>query len=109
MDAPDSERVFFGSAREQGRQFFRHAYAEEAPEGALSTDLGSQGFVVVTGYREALALRSHLDSTGDWINAEGKETRPSYAITKLVATSAVRPIASATPRKQSLSGGTERR
>lgn len=84
---PDSEGVFFGSIKEHGGQFFRHAHL--LPEG-INTDayLGSQGFVLVTGYREAVALRNWLDCTGDWIappeiNPDGEETRPSYAIAKL--------------------------
>ena len=86
---PDSEGVFFGSPKEHGGQFFRHAHL--LPENIdANVDLGSQGFVLVEGYRAAVALRNQLDATGDWvapeeINPEGEESRPSYAISKLDA------------------------
>jgi hypothetical protein len=86
---PDSEGVFFGSPKEHGGQFFRHAHL--LPENIdANVDLGSQGFVVVEGYRAAVALRNTLDCTGDWVapeevNPEGEESRPAYAIRKLEA------------------------
>ncbi len=83
---PDSESVFFGSPKEHGGQFFRTAWDDGAP--STTADLGSQGFVVVTGYRAAVALRATLDRSGDWVapeevNPEGEETRPRYAVVKL--------------------------
>jgi hypothetical protein len=85
---PDSESVFFG---DHGGKFFRHGFDEEAPAGAASLDLGTQGFVVVTGHRAAVALRNELERTGNWVapeevNPTGATSRPSYAIRKLEAT-----------------------
>ena len=81
---PDSEEVFFGA---HGGTFFRRAYL--LPEEFDSNvDLGADGFVLVTGYRAALALRNKLDSTGDWVAAaevNGEESRPSYAIREMTA------------------------
>jgi hypothetical protein len=81
VDCPDTEGVFFGYREMYGGQFCRHENL--LPEYIdANVDLGSQGFVLLDGYRAAVALRDELDASGDW-TFEGQETRPTYAICKL--------------------------